>query len=160
MTQAIVRAVVLLMLLGVVLFAGVGALGAANDRAVSGSNQKQMVDGESFLVQPGQVVELDKSAQNRVFNGTAVVKQNGSVYEEGGATYRWLEHNGTLYIPDGTVLNGGNAATVDYWYYEPSPAQHALWTIGGLPIRTGEALLIAVAALVLLTALSALTGGS
>lgn len=131
------RAMLLLVILGVVLIGGVGAIKAEYQSSVEGANDALSYN-ESFNVSGGTLVELNESNRDVVYNDSVTVTKDGSTVDE--SEYEWNEHNGTLYVPSGSTLANGTAYA-NYSLTEPTNQQQLARDISLMPSTAmGESL--------------------
>lgn len=143
------RAMLLLVILGVVLIGGVGAIKAEYQGSVEGAND-ELAYNESINVSGGTLVELNESNRDVVYGDTVTVTESGSTVDD--SEYEWNEHNGTLFVPSGSSL-ANNEAYVNYSLHEPTNQQKlardiqlmpanamgdSLFTIGSIAMLLGS----------------------
>lgn len=126
------RAMLLLVILGVVLIGGVGAIKAEYQASVEGANAEQTYN-ESFNVSGGTTVALNESNRDVVYADNVSVTDGGTTVDE--SEYRWNEHNGTLFVPANSQLVN-NKAHVNYSLTEPTNQQQLSRDVALLPSQT------------------------
>lgn len=154
----------LVAILGVAIFLFIGLHGVAGhyETTVTETNDQIEVTNETFTVQHGTVHQLDESNRDVVYNGTVEVYQSGFVIGEtrvssdNGSNWRWIEGNGTLYVPNGSDMNDGDTAEITYRYTEPTSEQKVAKDVAMVPFILGDGLLIVLGAVLLLTAVALL----
>jgi hypothetical protein len=132
-------------LVGIILFGGLTAIGGAYEDSVGGSGEHNAVVNESFVVTHDSRVTLVESEQpNVVYDRQTNISvfQNGTAVAASG-NWSWARDNGTLVIASAAPgLANESTATATYGYRSPTNTQQLALDVAGFPMAIGDALML------------------
>jgi len=126
----------------VLLMVGLGALGAAAESSVRGS-QPAINASEQFTAQADDSYTVQNNSDFLGHSERVTVRYNGTTYST-PKDYEWHPTNATVTIPSSTTIPSGVTATVEYQYHKPSQAQRVVGLVSRRGLLGSEALSIVV----------------
>jgi len=126
----------------VLLMVGLGALGAAAESSVRGS-QPAINASEQFTAQPGDSYTVQNNSDFLGHSERVTVRYNNTTYSS-PEDYEWTPATATLTVTNSTSIPAGVTAIVEYQYHEPSQAQRVVGLVSRRGLLGSEALSIVV----------------
>jgi ribosomal protein S28E/S33 len=144
---------------GVLLFAGLGAMGAGINQSVASAGDQRVVENETFQPQAGQAYQADDAGIQYAFypSENVTVEQDGLAYTREG-NYTWDAQRGVLTVTNDTGLDTGTNASVTYEVREATNEQRLLAETGGAPLALGDVIMLVMAIGVVLAGLAIARG--
>jgi len=157
------RAMLVLVVVGIILFVGLSAVEAQQQQAIEAQGTDETVTDEQLDItnKSGKTLTLNESNRLDVRYGnqsTVTVTQNGTNFDPAG-NWAWNQGGGTITIDENTNLNtsaGAAPIEVDYQYREATDEQALISELAVIPYGLGDLLLVAGGAAVVLGGLAIL----
>lgn len=133
-----VERVLALAFIVIILMGGVGVVQTGYEDSVTGSQPHQAIENETITAQAGTNT-LNESNRDVVYNESVTVRNSsdGSTISE--SEYDWQSHNGTLFVPSGSTIEG-ETVDVTYGLTEPANEQQAVRDVSLFPSSQGDTL--------------------